>query len=804
MKFPAANDVSASSLLPFERNEFFIGREDQLRQLDHGLFDPNHHKRMTLYGLGGCGKSALALEFVYRALARDASLLVFWVPALSQESFELAYREIARYLRIPGISDENADIIALVKERLSSGSSGDWLMVVDNADDLSIAFRTANGTPASIQLIECVPHSNQGAILFTSRSKDIAEILTRDGHLGLNDLSEPEARQLLARRVTRPASLNNKTAVDELLESLAYLPLAIVQAAAFININFITVSEYMSLVQHPDSEAEFFKEQFKDPSRYPDMDNTIATTWHISFNQLRRQNPLAAKYISFMACIDRFNIPQSLLPSGGTPIQQTKAIGTLLGYAFITEHQQSDQTAGGNRFFDMHRLVHMASIGWLNKHNERVTWITAAVARLEELTPAGGEMEKKEFWRTYLPHAMYVSGLDDVEQSVKGSLLHRVAGCQTTLGQYSAATETYRQALTIRFECLGREHPDSLTTITALANVHSNLGKYQQATELHKRTLAQRKKVLGPNHQDTLESMNYLAVGLKDLRRYTEAEALYWQTLERQKTLFGLKHIGALQCMSNLAELMAIQGKYKEADSVYRDTITAQVKVYGEKHPIVLQTRYSLARVNERVMDDADGLSEDSFRDVLKDQEEVLGADHPDTLSTLQSLTALRARLGHLDEAEATYRQILAQRELILGPNHLLTLEIAYALASMLKDQRRWGESAAFFSQAATGYYYAFNDQHPTYKHCIEQMVKMQSEESWQKFCANPPTEPYVFVPTPIAMDKTPTINMDGHPNGNHEPWDAHLPQEIEFTTGKKPNLARSLVARMGIRKLIH
>jgi tetratricopeptide (TPR) repeat protein len=805
MNLRAANDVPASSLLPFERNEFFIGREDQLKQLDKDLFDPNHHKRMTLYGLGGCGKSALALEFVYRALARDASLLVFWVPALSQESFELAYREIARYLRIPGISDENADIVALVKETLSSGSSGDWLMIVDNADDLNIMFGTTNnGGPASVQLIDCLPHGNQGTVLFTTRSKDIAEVLTPDSFMGLNDLSKPEARQLLARRVTRKALLSSETAVDELLETLTYFPLAIVQAAAFINNNRITVSEYRSLFQHPGSEVELFTEHFEDPSRYPDMDNTIATTWHISFNQLRRQNPLAAKYISFMACIDRFNIPQSLLPAGGTPVQQLKAIGTLLGYAFITRRQQADQEPGVDKFFDMHRLVHMASVGWLNKHGERATGIADVVARLEELIPVGGQMEKKELWRTYLPHAIYVAGLDDLQQTVKGSLLDRVACCQATLGLYAVATETYRQALTIRFDCLGREHPDSLKTISALANVHGELGKYQQATELHKRTLAQRKKVLGPNHQDTLESMNNLAVGLKNLRHYAEAEELHKQTLERQTTLFGLKHIGTLLSMSNLAELLAIRGKYKEADDLYLKTMRAQEEVYGERHPTVLQTRYNMAKVSERIQDDADGFSEESFREVLKFQEEVLGPDHPATLTTLQSLAALRARLGHLEEAEATYRRILAQRIILLGPNHLLTLEIVYALASMLKEQRRWGESSAFFQQAGSGYYHAFNNEHPTYKHCIMEMVKTRERESFEEYCKNPPEDPTVYVEPPPPMDPIPTIHMEGHPNGNQSTWDGHLPQAIEFTTGKKSNLARSLVAKIGFRKLVH
>jgi len=80
---------------------------------------------MTIYGLGGCGKLALALKFAYRALARRARRLVFWVPTISQESFELAYQEIGIRLHILGITNDNADIKKLVKETLSLGSLGD-------------------------------------------------------------------------------------------------------------------------------------------------------------------------------------------------------------------------------------------------------------------------------------------------------------------------------------------------------------------------------------------------------------------------------------------------------------------------------------------------------------------------------------------------------------------------------------------------------------------------------------------------------------------------------------------------------
>jgi len=263
---------------------------------------------MTIYGLGGCGKSALALEFAYRALARHARRLVFWVPAISQESFELAYREIGIRLYIPGITDDNADIKKLVKETLSLGSLGDWLMIVDNADDPGVLLGTTNSNPMPARLSDCLPHSNRGTILFTTRSRKAAGDLTQSSVLELNDMSKAEARQLLARRITKQALLNDETAVDELLEILTYLPLAIVQAAAFINNNDISVSGYISLFRHTGTETELFSEHFEDPSRYREMDSTIAKTWHISFDQIRRQDRLAAKYLSFMACINRINI----------------------------------------------------------------------------------------------------------------------------------------------------------------------------------------------------------------------------------------------------------------------------------------------------------------------------------------------------------------------------------------------------------------------------------------------------------------------------------------------------------------
>lgn len=332
-------DSSAVLSLPFLRNERFAGRESQLQSMKQILLSPSAHQWLTIYGLGGCGKSALALELAYRAFADQARRLVFWVPAISQESFELAYRDIGTQLRIPGIDDANADVKQLVRDALNSGNLGHWLMIVDNADDSEVLLGVSNKTTKLVRLIDYIPLSIGGSVFFTTRSRKAATDLTSNNVLELNDMDKFKARQLFVHRINNRALLSDETAVDALLEILTGLPLAIVQAATFINQNEISVSEYASLLQHAGTKAKLFSEHFEDPSRYRDMDSTVAKTWPISFEQIQRQDPLAVEYLSFIGCIDCIGIPQSLLPPRASTVHQIKAIETLTEYAFITERR---------------------------------------------------------------------------------------------------------------------------------------------------------------------------------------------------------------------------------------------------------------------------------------------------------------------------------------------------------------------------------------------------------------------------------------------------------------------------------
>lgn len=332
---------------------------------------------MTVYGLGGCGKTALANEFAYRVQATHVRL-VFWVPAISRESFESAYREIGVRLRIQGVTDDKADIKKLVHETLSSESVDDWLMIVDNADDLRVLLGNTVSDSTTKRLYDYLPYSDRGRILFTTRSKRIAGALTQTNVLGLSEMTKIEAGQLLARHVLQQALLDAETAVTELLETHTYLPLAIVQAAAFINNNDVSISQYMSLFRDSSAREELLSEDFEDSSREFGMGGTIAKTWLLSFEQIRQQEPLAAEYLSLMACIDRNDTTKSQLPPGASLEQQTQALGTLIAYGFVTERLPTAQESKADRFFNIHPLVKMAMVWWLDQHNELALWADKA------------------------------------------------------------------------------------------------------------------------------------------------------------------------------------------------------------------------------------------------------------------------------------------------------------------------------------------------------------------------------------------------------------------------------------------
>ena len=233
----------------------------------------------------------------------------------------VAYLEVGQQLQIPNVEREQADIQKLVHQRLGQESSGQWLMVFDNSDDIDIWTNRGDNTTGSNRRIDSLPKSKHGSILFTTRSRKAAVRLTGKNIVSIGEMDSNMAKDLLEKSLSDQDHqnvqdlLNDEQTTMDLLQKLTSLPLAIVQAAAYINENQMALFDYTALLDDTEQTIiEILSEEFEDEGRYQEIKNPIATTWLISFEQIRSRDPLAAEYLSFMSCVDAKDIPLLLLP----------------------------------------------------------------------------------------------------------------------------------------------------------------------------------------------------------------------------------------------------------------------------------------------------------------------------------------------------------------------------------------------------------------------------------------------------------------------------------------------------------
>ena len=550
-------------LIPFGRNKDFVRRGSTLAQLLERIppsADKDDCQRTAIEGLGGVGKTQIALEAAFRVRDEHPDCHVFWVPAIDVATFENAYREIGRQLQIARIDDDKADVKLLVKTALSQ-SADNWLLIVDNADDVELLFGVARATP----LCDYLPFSYRGSILFTTRNHEaiVRLDIPQRGIVNLAEMSRPEAVELLQKNVA-VHQLSDTKNTTSLLNFLADLPLAIKQASAYMAKTGITITKYLNHCQSGDERLiELLSKDFEDRTRYKSTRNPVAATWLISFRHISRDNHLAAQYLRFMSFLAEKEVPKSLLPPGKSDLEADEAIGTLKAYAFITERPSQES-------YDMYRLVRLAMGNWLAEEGELKACATTVIQHLDKVFPFP-EHENRAVWARYLPHALTTLRFRDhsTDDIAKSNLLSNVAESCSMLGKYQDGEELYRQTLELQTRVLGAEHPDTLRSMNGLANTLVRQGKYGEAEALYRQTFELRTRVLGAEHPDTLSSMNNLANTLDSQGKYGEAEALYRQTFELQTRVLGAEHPNTLGSMNNLANTLLRQGKYGEAEAIF-------------------------------------------------------------------------------------------------------------------------------------------------------------------------------------------------------------------------------------------
>ncbi|EXK75943.1 hypothetical protein FOQG_19295 [Fusarium oxysporum f. sp. raphani 54005] len=322
--------MKTAFIVPFLKNDLFVGRDDVLTKLQGLLFQEGRRKA-ALVGLGGIGKTQIALQLAYQIKEKKQDYSVFWVPALSRASFEQACMQIMDACGIPTTGNSNA--VESVRQHLSSKDAGKWLLVVDNADDVQTVMGSKG---ADNGLYRSLPQSDHGRILFTTRYRKVAVSVAGRNILEVPAMGQDEARSYFKEALIQEMSSADDEVMNHLLTVLTHLPLAITQAAAYMNENQISLTEYLQLFENTDRDRiELLSAKFHDDTRYEQSQDPVATTWFISFNQIRRADELASRILMFLAYVEPRAVPQSMLPKGESQQQLTRAIGTLRGYKFL-------------------------------------------------------------------------------------------------------------------------------------------------------------------------------------------------------------------------------------------------------------------------------------------------------------------------------------------------------------------------------------------------------------------------------------------------------------------------------------
>ncbi|KAF2253361.1 HET-domain-containing protein [Trematosphaeria pertusa] len=637
-KQPKTPLVDLAWLVPFERNPRFTGREPELTRLEEMLFGTHHAAKLAITGLGGVGKTQLVTELLYRVADKQKHCSFIWISAVNVESLHQSYLDVSRQLGIPGGEDDKADVKRLVQAHLSKESTGQWLLVFDNADDLDMWIpKTAGQQPGHgpRPLVDYLPKSKQGTVVFTTRDRKIAVKLAQPNVVDVPAMGEDAAAELLGKCLINPGLVHHGQETSALLSQLTFLPLAIVQAAAYINENAISLADYLSLLAEQEEEViDLLSEDFEDDWRYRDINNPVATTWLISFDQIRQRDRLAADYLSLMACIEPKDIPQSLLPPGVSRKKEVDAIGILTAYSFV-------HIGPADECLDLHRLVHLATRNWLRKEELLAQSTERAILRLSEVFP-DDEPQNRTTWRKYLAHASYAldSGVTGDDDEARTSLLWKLGLCLYEDGRWNEAEKAFSRVTETRKRLLGPEHPDTLASMSNQALTYKENGQWNKAEELNVQVMETRKRVLGLEHPDTLTSMGNLALTYWNKGWWDRAEELQVQVMETQKQVLGPEHLNTLASMGNLASTYWNKGWWDRAEELEVQVMETHKRVLGPEHPDTLTSMNNLSYTWKAMGKQPEALT--LMDECVQLGTRVLGDDHPDLHSSSAALKAWR------------------------------------------------------------------------------------------------------------------------------------------------------------------
>ena len=599
---------------------------------------------------------------------------MLWLHASNAARFEQSVQNVVGQIQIPGGHDPKANPFKLFEAWLRDRRKGSWLLILDNADDarflrepLQSNYGTTDDRLPSAKrqsILEYLPVCEHGAILFTTRSRHTATQLV-DGRdvITVPPMDEEHAIQLLEKKLGRQS---NREDVAVLARELDFIPLAITQAAAYIQQrgDRWSVQQYLErLRKNNKAKISLLDQDDGNLRRDEEASNSVLLTWQISFEHIREIRPSAADLLSLMSLFDRQAIPEPLLKEriaahyGDLTAEMAKSQGDddhssesdasseggddssetafndefrddvtmLLGYSFIAV--TTDVAA-----FEMHRLVQLATQRWLAAEGQLKQWQQQFILSLHAAFP-NGNYENWDVCQTLFPHTKLAFSLRFREPQVSlqcATVMFKAAWFALETGNAQDAEEMALYSRKVRAKEVGQEHHDTLESMAIVASTYRNQGRWEEAEELDMQVMETRKTKLGADHPSTLTSMANLASTYWNQGRWEEAEELEVQVMEMSKTKLGADHPDTLTSMANLASTYRNQGRWEEAEELEVQVMETRKTKLGADHPSTLTSMANLAHTLKAKGNDIAAFELIGACAALSTK--VLGPNHPYTI----------------------------------------------------------------------------------------------------------------------------------------------------------------------------
>jgi tetratricopeptide (TPR) repeat protein len=660
------------------RNSFFTGRDEYLKNLEHALA---HGRAQATSGLGGIGKTQTAIEYAYRH--RDQYRAVLWSRADSRDALVSGFGAIASLLDLPEKDERDANVVAEAVRRWLERQTG-WLLILDNVEDLAGVVKPF------------LPAGGMGHVLMTTRLQATGAIAQ---NVELEKMELEEGALFLLRRaklIAPDAPLDAASEADrkparEITKEVAGLPLALDQAAAYIEETPSTPAKYLKLYRTEGAALRALRGKLA--TDHP----SVTITFSLAFAQVEKANPAAADLVRVCAFLAPDAIPEEIFTQGGKELGEplAQAAGKPLAWDAAVEAAGRFRLIHrnvANDTLDIHCLVQEVLKDGMDASTRQV-WAERVVRALDEVFP-DAEFQSWPQCERLIPHAIVAGRLVEdfgLDSLATAHLLNQSGYYLDHRARYAEAESLHQRALAIREKALGPDDPGTATCLNNLAGLHCRQGRYGEAEPLYQRALAIREKALGPGHADTAQSLNNLAFLYYSQGRYGEAEPLHKRALVIREQALGSDHPDTAESLNNLALLYDNQGRYREAEPLYKRALATCEKALGPDHPHTATGLNNLAGIHYR--QGRYGEAEPLLQRALAIDERALGPDHPGTAPDLSNLAFLYYRQGRYGEAEPLLQRSLAIFEKALGPDHPDTARGVRNYAQFLRERGRAAEA---------------------------------------------------------------------------------------------------------------